>query len=44
MSSEKSEKSVDGALPGEGELHKPPSIWWFVIPFALLMIYAAFTR
>ena len=44
MKSEEAEKSGDQALPAEGQLHKPPSVLWFVIPLALLLIYAVLTR
>ncbi len=44
MKSEQTEKSGEQALPGEGELHKPPSILWFVIPLGLLLVYAVLTR
>ena len=44
MKHEQSEKSAEQALPGDGKLHKPPSILWFVIPLGLLMIYALLTR
>ena len=46
MKSESTEKSGEKAPLGlgEGELHKPPSMLWFVIPFGLLLIYAALTR
>ncbi len=46
MKSEQTEKSGEQALSGEGsgELHKPPSILWFVIPLGLLLVYAVLTR
>jgi len=44
MSDEKAEQTAETAAPGEGELHKPPSVLWLVIPLALIMLYAALTR
>jgi hypothetical protein len=48
MKSEQTEKSGENALPGasagEGELHKPPSMLWFVIPLGLLLLYGVLTR
>lgn len=33
-------------LPGEKEItyHKAPSFLWFVIPFALLLVYGYFSK
>ncbi|HYQ17820.1 MAG TPA: hypothetical protein VEQ58_18735 [Polyangiaceae bacterium] len=44
MSQEKTENSGAKAAPGDGELHKPPSMLWFVIPLAGIMLYALLTR
>jgi hypothetical protein len=44
MSSQETEKSGEKALSEDGQLHKPPSMLWFVIPLGLLMLYALFTR
>jgi hypothetical protein len=43
MDTEKTaDKTVSG--PAEGEMHKPPSVLWLVIPLVLIMLYAAFSR
>jgi hypothetical protein len=44
MKHEQSEKSAEHSLPGDGKLHKPPSMLWFVSPLGLLMVYALLTR
>ena len=43
-SSREAEKSGEKPLPGDGQLHKAPSMLWFMIPFGLLMLYAALSR
>jgi len=32
------------ALPAEGELHRPPSVLWFVIPLVGIILYALLSR
>jgi hypothetical protein len=44
MHREESESSGEKAAPGDGKLHKPPSMLWFVIPLGLIMLYALLTR
>jgi hypothetical protein len=41
MSSEETKASKDGATSGEGEMHRPPSVLWLVIPLLLIVLYAA---
>jgi hypothetical protein len=33
-----------GPGPGEGELHKPPSMLWVMIPLGIIVLYALLTR
>ena len=35
---------ASGNGPEPEQLHKPPSMLWFVIPLGLLLLYAALTR
>lgn len=44
MTEKKAEQTAETAASGEGELHKPPSVLWLVIPLGLIMLYAALTR
>jgi hypothetical protein len=44
MSAKEADKSAAKAVSGDGELHKPPSMLWFVIPLGLLMLYALLSR
>lgn len=41
MKSEETRESTAKAAPGEGELHRPPSVLWLVIPLLLILVYAA---
>ena len=43
MSAKEAEKSENQG-PLVVEMHKPPSMLWFVIPFGLLLAYALLTR
>jgi hypothetical protein len=44
MSSEPKHEAGDPVAPGDGEMHPPPSMWWFVIPLVLIAAYAVLTR
>ncbi len=44
MHREETEESGEKAAPGDGQLHKPPSVLWFVIPLGLIVLYAFLTR
>lgn len=42
---EPSKETGSQAAPDGGEqLHPAPSMWWFVIPLALIVAYAVLTR
>jgi hypothetical protein len=42
--SQESENSGAKAAPGEGQLHKAPSMLWVMIPLGLIILYALLTR
>jgi len=44
MSGEEAGKSEKQAAPLVVQMHKPPSMLWFVIPLGLLLGYALLTR
>jgi len=44
MSRETPEKTPDKAAAADKELHKAPSMLWFIIPLGLLMLYAVLSR
>ena len=44
MTDKDTEKSESQAAPIVVEMHKPPSMLWFVIPLGLLLAYALLTR
>lgn len=41
MSKEESPGSNEKAASADGEMARPPSVMWLVIPLVLIMIYAA---
>ena len=43
MSREETEKAASPAADG-GELHRPPSVLWFVIPLVGIVLYALLSR
>lgn len=44
MNQEQSEKLPSKPADNQGELHRPPSMLWFMIPLGLLMLYAVLSR
>ena len=44
MTGKEAGKSDDQAAPLVVEMHKPPSMLWFVVPLGLLLVYALLTR
>jgi hypothetical protein len=41
MKAEETKESNERAASSEGEMHRPPSVLWLVIPLLLMVIYAA---
>ena len=44
MTEKEAGKPENQAAPFVVQMHKPPSMLWFVIPLGLLLAYALFTR
>ena len=44
MSQEAPDKTPDHAAASEPQLHKAPSMLWFVIPLGLFILYAVLSR
>ena len=44
MTEKEAGKAETQAAPLVVQMHKPPSMLWFVIPLGLLLAYALFTR
>lgn len=44
MTENEAERSENQPAPIVVEMHKPPSMLWFVVPLGLLLAYALFTR
>lgn len=44
MSREEIENPGAKGAPGDVELHRPPSVLWFVIPLVAIVVYALLSR
>lgn len=44
MSREETEAAGSKNAPADGEMHRPPSVLWFVVPLVGIVLYALLSR